>query len=807
MKETLRFKPLSLAVAVALLQIGNVLAENVAKNVEEKATQTLPAVQVIGTTPLEGIGLPIDKVSADVKVVESEQMREQGALTLADYMNGNMTGVSVVETQGNPFQPDVRFHGFSASSLLGSPQGLSVYVDGVRVNEPFGDVVSWDLIQMNAVKQMQLMPGTNPVFGLNSIGGAISLETKRGRNATGGAVEFSGGSWGRKNTQFEYGGVTKDGHDYFFAANYFDEKGWRDASPTTVGQIFGQIGWQDSITDLSLTIALASNDLIGNGLVPVDMMNNSGRNTVYTKPDQTKNRMAFFNLKASRMLADDKMLSGNVYYRDVTTNTLNGDLNGDVEEQGSPAAVNNWVAACQAGAGINISNGKSHPSLISGGAETFCNAVLNTSKTTKKGFGGSAQWTSTQLLSGRDNQLTAGIAYNRSKIKFEQDAQYGYLNSDRGVIAVPFFSEDSTSMNGTTNSYSLFGTNTHSFNDRLSLNTSARFDYTTIANVDNLVPSGTGSLTGDHVFHRLNPSVGLNFKVANDLTTYIAYNEGSRAPTSMELGCADPAAPCKLPNSMAGDPPLKQVVTRSFDLGARGKFNNGMGWSFSAYRAENSDDIQFIRNGTSGSALGYFSNVGTTLRQGFDAAVFGSQNRWSWNASLSVIRATYESSFQGYVGDNKDKSKVAPGDRIPEIPNLQIKLRAAYQATPEWKVGSNLVGFSSVYLQGNENNGYFPASGYFGNGKAAGYTVLHLDTQYRPSQGNWQLFAKVNNVFNRGYNTGGLQGASMFNQTTNAYAGDDYRTSLFAPGAPRGIWVGIRYDFDRKKSSASVDTD
>ena len=247
---------------------------------------------------------------------------------------------------------------------------------------------------------------------------------------------------------------------------------------------------------------------------------------------------------------------------------------------------------------------------------------------------------------------------------------------------------------------------------------------------------------------------------------------------------------------MAGDPPLKQGVTKSFDLGLRGRGSN-FGWSVSAYRASNHDDIQFIRNGTSGSALGYFTNVGETLRQGIDASLYGAIKQFTWNTSLSLIRATYQDEFQAFVGNNKDKSKVAKGDRIPEIPAMQLKVRLAYQANVDWKVGATLVANSHVYLNGNENNGWYPATNYYGNGKASGYGLLNLDTQYRPSQGNLTYFAKISNVFNRANNTGGLQGASMFDPRTNAYAGDDYRTSLFAPGAPRAAWVGVRYTFDK----------
>jgi len=827
---------------------------------------TLNEVKVISTSPLEGIGLSIDKVPANVQVVNGKQIEEQGSLTIADYLYKNLQGVNVVETQGNPYQPDVSFHGFNASPLLGAPQGMSVYVDGVRVNEPFGDVVSWDLIPMNSVSQMQLVPGTNPVFGLNTLGGAISIKTKRGREHKGGEFENSFGSWGRKTTEFEYGGMNEKGMDYFFAVTNFNEKGWRVASPTSVNQYFGQLGWQDSKTDVNFTISVADNTMTGNGLVPSKMMEVLGRNTVYTKPDETKNQMAFFNLNVQHQLSDDSLLNGNAYYRFVNSKTLNGDLNDDVLEQGSDAAIANFITACRnggvaGGAGTTgltlttltvvkqtpqptftssgktyskgftsvtgtaasvdangtgtdhwadeddgetitgVANGKSRTSSgydVGVTPTDLCNAAINTSNTKKNGLGGTLQWTTTSQIADKENQFTTGVSYAFSKIKFNQDQQYGYLNSERGVVAVPYYG-DSTKLEGTTNSISLFAANTLSVSERVSITTSARFDNTSVSNVDKLVASGTGSLTGDHTFQRLNPSVGLNFSPASNITTFIAYNEGSRAPTSMELGCADPASPCKLPNSMAGDPPLKQVVTKSVDLGVRGVLGNGIGWSASTYRAINHDDIQFLYDNV--ATKGYFSNIGKTRRQGLDLAVFGASDKYNWSASASSVSATYLDGFQANVGNNPDKTAVAAGDHLPGIPGVQIKLRGSYQITPAWRLGGNVIYMGYSVLQGNENNGYYPtgsATSYFGTGRSDPYKVLHLDSNYKVEGTGWQILGKINNLLNTKFNTGGLQGSSMFTAATGKYEGDDNRDSLFAPGAPRAIWVGAKYEFSKK---------
>ena len=207
----------------------------------------LPEIVVIGNTPLSGLGLPLNYVPSNVQTAGSKDMKRQQSLELSDYLNGNFSGISISQSSGNPFQSDINYHGFTASPLLGTPQGLSVYVDGVRVNESFGDTVNWDLIPESAISTVTLMSGSNPVFGLNTLGGALAIQTKSGHNNPGTELEASGGSFGRRAFQAETGGEFGN-FDYFFTGNYFDEDGWRDLSPTHLYRAFGKVGWQNEKT-------------------------------------------------------------------------------------------------------------------------------------------------------------------------------------------------------------------------------------------------------------------------------------------------------------------------------------------------------------------------------------------------------------------------------------------------------------------------------------------------------------------------------------------------------------------------------
>lgn len=753
----------------------------------EPAT-VLPTVEIVGTTPLYGIGLPVEKVPANVQTVKGKALEEQRSLTIADYMAQNMTGVNVNETQNNPFQPNVNFRGFTASPLLGTPQGLSVYQDGVRINEPFGDVVSWDLIPMNALAGMSLMPGSNPMFGLNTLGGAISMQTKRGYTHRGGAVELSGGSWGRYNAQAEYGGVAANGVDYFFAGNYFDEDGWRDASPSKVRQMFGQLGWRNEATDLSLSMSLADNDLIGNGLVQREFLSAQGWDTINTKPDQTVNKMAFLNFNGSHWFNDATMLSVNAYYRNVRTRTLNGDVNDDIDPD--DAAFN--LSNCVAGADEDD-------------AEISCGGALNRSKSRRIGYGVTGQLNFNQDLLGHKNLFITGVGYDRSRTDFEQSTEFGTLNASRGVDGIGVFGDEAeVDLRGVNRTWSLFATDTFSFNDIYHLTVSGRYNYTRVENRDRLIPDASDpeSLTGNHNFRRFNPAIGLAITPSKALSFYASYNEGSRAPTAIELGCANPDQPCKLPNAMAGDPPLDMVVSKTVEGGVRGKLTRDIGYSLSLYRTENTDDIQFIAANSTGA--GYFSNVGKTRRQGLDLGVNGEIGKFRWSAGYSYIKATFQSNFaianevnSSAVDTDSDGEGdtilVGKGDSIPGIPRHQFKLRGEWEALPQWTVGANIVAFSSQYSHGNENNDHQ------GEGaKVRGFTVVNLDTRYNVGNTGWQLFAKVNNLFDKRYYTGGMLGETFFEANGTFMGGDDDFAALVAPGAPRAAWVGVRYEFGKQ---------
>jgi outer membrane receptor protein involved in Fe transport len=793
-------------------------------------------VTVIGTTPIPGVGVPIEKLPAPVQVATAGELKASGALDLSAFLNARLTGVHVNEIQGNPYQPDVSYRGYTASPLLGTPQGLSIYLDGVRQNQPFGDVVSWDLIPRSAIASIALVPGSNPAFGLNTLGGALGIETKRGRANRGTTVQASGGAYARRAVEFEHGGALDNGLDWFVTGNVFSEDGWRQDSPSDVRQIFGRVGWLKETSDVSLSVSHADNALTGNGLQELRLLA-ADRASIYTKPDETHNRATAVTLTGRRDVRPHVTLAGTAYYRHIRTNTLNGDLNDDALEESvyQPGAAER-AALATAGypdvpaSGLNAGN-TPFPFLRCLGNVLLqdepgekCNGLNNRTHTSQGNAGLSGQVTTVSGAQAQTNQFTIGAAFDRSAIDFTQSSELGYVNPDRGITGLGVFADGvnagdvdgepfdlAVDLTGHVQTASVFATDTLHVGRRWDLTASGRFNRTSIVNVDRHQPGGgPGSLDGNHVFSRVNPAVGLVGVLSSSTSVYAGYGEASRAPTSIELGCADPSSPCKLPNAMAGDPPLDQVVARTVEAGVRGR-RAGVTWHAGWYRAENTNDILFVASDQTG--FGYFSNFGRTRRQGVEAAMRVQRGRVTAGAGYTWLEATFQSEerVNGTGNSTNDEGAglegaidIAPGDRMPLVPRHTFKAYADVQVTRALSVDLDLTAASGVIARGNENDAHQPDGLYYlGPGRTDPYAVVNVGARYqlRP----WlQLFGQVNNLFDTEYATAAQLGTTGFTAAGTFLARPFPATNgefpqvgstFFAPGAPLTAWGGLRVTF------------
>ncbi len=799
-------------------------------------------VAVVGVTPLPGVEVPASQVPAPVQTATDQEITASGALDLADFLNRRITAVHINETQNNPFQPDVNYRGYTASPLLGTPQGLSVYMDGVRLNQPFGDVVSWDLIPRIAIASMTVMPGSNPLFGLNTLGGALSVQTKDGRTHSGTTVQATYGSNVRRAFELEHGGHSASRRfHYYFAGTVFGEDGWRTSSPTDVRQLFGKVGWQRDGNNLLVSVGHADNSLTGNGLQEFRLLERDHA-SVYTKPDVTDNRSTLLTVTSQRRLSDRWSYLAQVYYRDIRTGTLNGDINEEALDQAlyQPGAAER-AALANAGytnipaSGLEASN-TPFPSLrcignalLNDEPSEKCNGLINRGQTAQKNGGLSGQLTNRRAIGDGQNLFIAGAAFDRSSVGFVQSTELGYLNPDRSVTGVNAFGDGGVTggdadgepfdtrvdLNGNITTWSLFATDTLPVGTRAHLTLSGRFNRTTVDNRDAINPGGgSGSLDGHHVFSRFNPAAGITIDVTPALNVYGGYSEGSRAATSIELGCADPDSPCKLPNAMAGDPPLNQVVTRSVEGGVRGT-RGRLSWNAGLFRAQNTDDILFVLADRTG--FGYFKNFGQTRRQGLELGARTEVGRVGVGVGYTWLDATFRSEevVNGESNSSNEEAEdgepgldgpieIEPGDRLPFIPQHMLKAFGDVRVTNRLTVNLNVIATGGSFARGNENGDHEPDGTYYlGEGTVDGYAIANLGGRYDLTS-KIQIVGQINNLFDAQYATGAQLGPAGFTENGTFVArplpaiNGEFpvrQTTFLAPGAPIRAWFGARVHF------------
>jgi outer membrane receptor protein involved in Fe transport len=804
------------------------------------------SVMVISPTPIGQVDQPLDQIPVPVQGLTAKNLEDSNALDLADLMNKRLTSVYINENVGNPFQPDINYRGYTASPLLGTPEGLSVYMDGVRQNQPFGDIVSWDLIPKIAIRDMALIPGSDPVYGLNTLGGAVSVQTKDGRTASGGSLQITGGKFGRRAGEGEIGGVLPNGFNYYLAGNLYREDGWRQFSPSEVRQSFAKLGWTNGKTSVYLSGAYADNWLTGNGTSDFRFLK-TDYTDVNTIPDVTWDRSPSLTLNATHTATDNLTFSGNAYYRYVRADSSNGDLNDDSFDQSlynlSAADIDALTTAGYTGF-PTTGNATTEPypywrclaqvleNNTDGEPSEKCDGVITrtTDKQNSYGLSGLMVWRT------KRNRLAVGTSWDRGTSTYHQLTQLGYLNPDNvSFTLVPIFLDGTTfsdgdpvdtqvQLHGIVNTPSVYATDTFTYS-LWTFTLSGRYNHTSLNNVDYLpISAARGNLTSSNVFQRFNPAAGFTYKPSRYFNTYFNYSEASRSPTSIELGCADPTEPCNLPNALVSDPPLKQVVSRTFEVGIRSNEEDGtLHWSADYFFGQNYNDLLFVASEQTG--FGYFLNFGKTRRDGFELELSEDRQHWGVGSNYTFLNATYQSPQTVDGGSNStndsalagqpgidDDIHIVPGDYIPQVPRNMLKVYGQYKPSSKLTAELDILGVGSSFARGNENNLDQPDGVYYlGSGKSAGYGIANVGARYQMTS-RVQLFVQMNNLLDKHYSTGAQLGTTPFDNNNHFVArpfgtpygtGDDdipIRTSTFlAPGTPFNIYGGLKIMLWKKK--------
>ena len=418
-------------------------------------------------------------------------------------------------------------------------------------------------------------------------------------------------------------------------------------------------------------------------------------------------------------------------------------------------------------------------------------------------YGGNLQWSNSGKLWGKNQVLTAGLNAEYGSTSFTNNGQDAFVDSTNATIgADPFMPQ--ANIQSSNRRFAIFATDTFDATERLSVTLSARYDYASITlsgtscidanalcNSAAAVapapgPNTLADVSGKHRYQRINPSLGFAYQLAPRLTSFGSYAEGFRTPSAIELACADPNSPCTgVPNAFGADPDLKAVVSKSWEIGLRGHVSAQLRWRIAGFRSTLYDDIVFNQTN---AVQGYFANVGQTRRQGVELGLDGKTDRLDYAASLSWVDATFQSPFTLANGSNSvciatngagngcAGVSARPGDRIPGIPALTLKLRVGYAFTPQTRVKATIQAQGPQYARGDENNQDI-------NGRLPGFATVKLDASHRFEK-SFEAFAGVNNLFNARYSTFGLLGPN------NLASGSSEQFRGVA--APRSVYAGLR---------------
>ena len=720
-------------------------------------------IDVIGLAPLDHAGESPDGVPWTVHRVAPQALDLSAVSGVGALLEAELPGVSLAPAQGSALQSDVLYRGFGASPLLGANQGLSVYEDGVRVNEVFGDVVAWDLVPTFAAEQVELLPGANPMFGLNTLGGALALNTRSGFDSERVDLTLEAGSFGRQAGEFGGGGVfgPDDEYGWFVGGRSFEKDGWRDFSPSSLRQALAKLSHRGERERIDFTVGVADNDLIGNGVTPVELLE-VDRAEVFTHPDQTWNELFFPRLRIGRMIGPGLELEAQIYLRANDVATYNADaFEGDDDDDG--------------GHDDDHDHDDDHEDHDDDHDEF--DAVNNQSRTEQEGLGASIQ------ISGltESGRWLAGASWDGGRADFAFETELASLTDTRTTIGSGMLLPGSeVGLRADTGHAGLWALrHWTTAGDRLTWTLQARYNDSRIELNDQL---GT-ALDGNHGFSRLVPSAGFVWEARTEcrssMLLFGIVSQSSRVPTPVELTCADPDDPCRLPNAFVADPPLDQVVTTSAELGLRGG-GRSLRWSAALFHSDSRDDIIFVSSGA-GTSAGYFTNVDATRRQGLELWLRGSHGRLNWDASYTLLDATFQDrmtlSSPPHPLAEDGEIEVEPGDFLPGVPRRQFRAGADLRLGARAVLGARLLGDSTRYLRGDEANLLEPVG-------SAWRGDLWSRIELTPSL---DLDLEVSNVTDREYATFGALGEP------DEVLGDGYEDPRFlSPAEPRAFRASLR---------------
>jgi iron complex outermembrane recepter protein len=758
------------------------------------AGQELQTV-VVTATAIPGSAVDADKIPGNVQTLSAADLSREGTASLTHALDSQLGSVNINDTLDDPFQPDILYRGFEASPVLGTPQGLAVYQNGVRINEAFGDTVNWDLFPDVAINQVELI-SSSPVYGLNALGGGISITMKDGFSYHGAEAEVSGGSFGNHAADVQYG-ANSGIFGLYVAAKALENTGWRPYSDDSLRQLYAVFSMHSDRASLDLSYTRGDNQMDGQGPAPVQEMA-VNRSLVFTGPQTNINRLNFLTLNGTYKLTDSWSLQSLMYYRQYQQIVSNGNTTDYT------ACTNVAGELCQSDGLTPVTNsaGAPLPDISDGGTVVIGENDFETINS--YGRGAALQISDSESLAGHNNSFTAGVTLDYAELNFFSGTQVGTINSQLFVnpsnliVDTPessVWGANPVNIKGVNRNFGAYATDTFDLTPAFSVTASGRYNSAAV-DVQDLRGA---ALTGDNTFTHFNPALGGTYKVLPTLTAYAGFAENARTPTASEIECSNPLTPCLLPTNLAGDPPnLKQVIAHTFEFGLRGKIppasagDGELSWNLSAFRTNLHDDIYGIATSVS---TGFFQNIGSTRRQGIEAGLNYQSVAWSAYLNYSFVDATFQSAItlpspSNPFQDVNGNIQIEPGDRLPGIPQHRIKAGVDYKIVSNWTVGASVRFVSDQFYYGDESNQ---------NAPMPSYQVFGLHSSYRPAR--WlEVFAHIDNLLNAKYATYGVfsdpTGINAPGVPVNGVTnGPGVDNRFLSPAYPFAIYGGVRINF------------
>jgi iron complex outermembrane recepter protein len=614
----------------------------------------LPPVLVTAPSPLPE-NLPRSSIPGALDILTPDGVRQGRPKVLPDALE-RLPGFTLQNQQGSPYQPDLSLRGFVASPVTGLPQGMSIFLDGVRLNEPTAEEVNFDLIPLDDAAVIEVIRGPSVLFGRNTLGAAINILTQRGEERLELVPEISGGSFGLQNYTLRVGGPLKP-LDYYLGVRYTEETGWRVDSDARIGRVFGKLGLRAGNLGATISYQYSNDKIKEPGSLPTYQVSRDPTAN-FTAGDFFAPTLNMAILNTSYAITEQLKLEGNAFVRALSVDQFNVNL-----------------------AGPNT---------------RLLNKTLSTGGRLQASHGG--------RVFGRDNTLIVGAEFTRSYVTsrtFEDgpDGQELEANLADTQHSVGAYAQDTFTV---LKDFAGSGSS-------LVLTVAGRWDYLRHEIDDRLGgPSG-----GVFSFSRFNPRAGINLNLSERVGFYASYAESFRAPAFLELTCAGPGAVCPgLQAGVAPDPPLKPVVARTYEIGAYTRPLSWLDLDASLFRTDVSDDILSVS--PTGTVGVFFQNVGATRREGVE---FGAKARWdkylAAYLNYAFTRATFQDQVELATSLPPGTERVPAGSSFAMIPKHRLNLGLSWHPWPWATISFGITYVSSQFFRGDEANTQRPLPAYW----------------------------------------------------------------------------------------------